>query len=86
MQDEHIVFWAFPIFFLEYWIRQEVSFSHLIKLLIKLKKHLEKPNSKTWALEQNILNKYNCSGMEPSKCQRYIEDWWSNKQLLNQFS
>ena len=50
-------------YFFECCIRQETNFSHLIKF--SLKKH-----SKTyqvlklmflWALEQNILNKYNCS-------------------------
>ena len=44
MQDKHIGFWSFPIFF-RVFHRQETIFPHLIKLL--LKKHLGKPSSKT---------------------------------------
>ena len=52
MQDELIGFWSFPIFF-----------SHLIKLLLKnIWKNQVLKLMFLWALEQNILNKYNCSG------------------------
>ena len=63
MQDEHISFWSFPIFF-EYCIRQETNFSDLIKVLLKnIWKNQVLKIISLWTLEQNIiLNKYNCSG------------------------
>ena len=62
MQDEHVSFWSFPIFFRV--LHQTGNFSHLIKLFLKnnWKNQVLKLIS-LWALEQNIiLNKYNCSG------------------------
>ena len=47
MQDKHIGFWSFPIFF-RVFHRQETIFPHLIKLL--LKKDLGKPSSKTFPM------------------------------------
>ena len=36
MHDEHLGFWSFLVYtFYEYCIRQEIIFSHLIKLLLK---------------------------------------------------
>ena len=62
MQDELIGFWSFQIFF-ECSIRQETNFSHFIKLLFKnIWKNQVLQLIFLWTLEQNILNKYNCSG------------------------
>ena len=81
--------------FLEYCIRQEAKFSHLIKLL--LKKHLEKPSSKTYfplgaisktsfltsitAVDTQQMSKINSRLVFKP---RYRVDWWSDQKLLNQ--
>ena len=50
-------------YFFECCIRQETNFSHLIKLLLKnIWKNKVLKLIFLWALEQNIFNKYNCSG------------------------
>ena len=63
MQDEIIGFWSFPIFFR--------VLNQTGNKLFTLNQAFIKKDSKTyqvlkliflWALEQNVLNKYNCSG------------------------
>ena len=62
MQDDFQVSGHFQYLF-EYSIRQETNFSRLIKLLLKNTwKNQVLKLMFLWALEQNILNKYNCSG------------------------
>ena len=62
MQDELIAFWSFPIFFQvsHYTGNKLFTLNHAF-----IKKKLRNQVLKLmflWALEQNILNKYNCSG------------------------
>ena len=62
MQDEHISFWSFPIFFR---VLHQTGNKLFALNQAFIKKHFEKQSLKLiflWALEQNILNKYNCSG------------------------
>ena len=62
MQDDFQVSGHFQYLF-EYSIRQETNFSRLIKLLLKNTwKNQVLKLMFLWALEQNILNKYNYSG------------------------
>ena len=62
MQDDLICFWPFPIFFR---VLHQTGNKFFTLNQAFIKKHLKKPSSKTYfpvALEQNILDKYNCNG------------------------
>ena len=62
-------------YFFKCYIRQETNFSHLIKLLLKkIWKNQVLKLIFLWELEQNILNKYNCSDtLQMSKIQSRLE-------------